>query len=152
MFEKDLGDRRLKLLNPDVVVIKELSGFDTCTERHFANLFVHASPRLTTVLNADDRASVALAANAEIRKGRTFYFSKNKALEKQIQKIGGVVSNGDEVRLYGFNAKPGRLQLRLPKIYGIAEETALMASLVAVLDLGLTKDVIAQYGATATPD
>lgn len=79
-------------------------------------LFFHALSLAlhTTVFNADERISVQLAAKDEIRKGRIFYFSKNSSLEAQIQKIGGV-SDGDEVKIFGFNLSKGSISFKLQR-------------------------------------
>lgn len=132
-----LKNKNLQKLTPDVVVIKELSAFSPEIEADYMNLYSAAGPQMTTILNADDRASVALAANATIRKGKTYYFSKNSGLEPQIKNIGGLISDGDEIRVFGFNSQPKGLELKLDRILGIDDEVALLASVAAVMDIGL---------------
>lgn len=69
-------------------------------------MFSHIGPHVDTIINADDRSAVDLAGQSQIKKGRIFYFSKNKALLSQIKKIGGVISDGEELEIFGFNLKP----------------------------------------------
>lgn len=136
--ESMLELEEVKSLNPDVVVIKNLSHFNSDLERAYLNLYGSAGPHMTTVFNADDRISVELAANTEIRKGRTFYFSKNSGLKDQIEKIGGVVSNGEEVHIYGgVTLANAPVSLKLNRKLGFDEEVALISSLAAVMDIGL---------------
>lgn len=127
---------------PDVVVIKNLSAFNGDIERSYLNLYSAVGAHMTTIFNADDRISVELAANEEIRKGRIFYFSKNSGLEDQIQKIGGVLSDGEEVKVFGFNLGKAPMSLKLNRALAFDEETALMASIAAVMDVGLDREAI----------
>lgn len=133
----------IKNIKPDVVVIKNLSHFNADVESAYLNLYSAAGPHMTTIFNADDRISVELAANIEIRKGRTFYFSKNSGLKDQIERIGGVVSDGEEINIYG-GAKQARapISLKLNRILGFDEEVALISSLAAVMDIGLESSTL----------
>jgi len=137
--EDSLRSEKVKSVMPDVVVIKNLSKFNSEIERSYLNLYNAVGPHMTTVFNADDRISVELAANEEIRKGRTFYFSKNSGLEDQIRKIGGVVSDGEDIKIFGFNLTKDAMSLKLTSMLGFDEEIALLASLAAVMDIGLDK-------------
>jgi DNA-binding transcriptional MerR regulator len=132
--EKLLSSDKIKTIMPSVVVIKNLSEMNSKIESHYLNLYSAVGPHMTTVFNADDRLSVQLAANNEIRKGRTYYFSKNSGLEDQIQEIGGVVSDGEKMNV--FSKTP--MVLKLDKVLGFDEEIALMASLTAVMETGIT--------------
>lgn len=136
--ESLLRQDEVRRLKPDVVVIKNLSHFNPNIEKAYLNLYGEAGPHMTTIFNADDRISVELAANHEIRKGRTYYFSKNSGLRDQIEEIGGVVSNGDEVNIYGGKMLARvPMSLKLNRILGFDEEVALISSLAAVMDIGL---------------
>ncbi len=125
-------------LSPDVVVIKELSTSSAEIHESYINLYGHAGPHMTTVMNADDRAVVEFAANAEVRKGRPYYFSKNSALQPQISQIGGAVVRGNVVEIYGMNQTRGVVEVKMDRVLGSVEEVSYMASLVAVMDLGLS--------------
>ncbi len=135
--EQHLNSEQARKLQPDVVVIKDLSSYDSKMEANYLGLYSAVGPHMTTVFNADDRISVQLAANSDIRKGRTFYYSKNSALEEQIKNIGGVVSDGEDISLFGFNLSKEAVKMKLEKWLGFDEEIALLASLAAVLDIGL---------------
>lgn len=129
-------------LSPDVVVIKELSQSSKAIHDAYVQLYGAVGPHMSTILNADDRAVIELAGNETIRKGRTFYFSKNSGLKPQISKIGGVVSDGEKIEVYGFNQNKGPLEVTLKRILGIDEEMSLLASLAAVMDFGLNEDTL----------
>ncbi len=129
-------------LAPDLVIIKELSQSSTKIHAAYVQLYGSVGPHMSTILNADDRAVVELAANETIRKGRTYYFSKNSGLKPQISKIGGVISDGEQIEIYGFNQNKGPLEIKLKKIMGIDEEMSLLASLAAVMDFGLNETTL----------
>jgi DNA-binding transcriptional MerR regulator len=129
-------------LSPDVVIIKELSQSSPAIHDAYLRLYGAVGPHMSTILNADDRAVIELAGNETIRQGRTFYFSKNSGLKAQISKIGGVVSDGEKIEVYGFNQNKGPLEIKLAKILGMDEEMALLASLAAVMDFGLNEDTL----------
>jgi hypothetical protein len=143
-----LVSKKIATIMPDVVVIKNLSAFNSDIERSYMNLFSAVGPHMTTIFNADDRISIELAANNEIRKGRIFYFSKNSGLESQIEQIGGVISDGDEVKIFGFNLQKGLTSIKLNRALAFDEETALIASLAAVMDVGLDR---VKFQATVRP-
>lgn len=136
-----LASEKIGAIMPDVVVIKNLSAFNADIERAYLNLYSAVGPHMTTIFNADDRISIELAANEEIRKGRIFYFSKNSGLEDQIQQIGGVISDGDEVRIFGFNLSKDTMSVKLNRALAFDEETALIASIAAVMDVGLDRAI-----------
>ncbi|MCB0414591.1 MAG: MerR family transcriptional regulator [Bdellovibrionales bacterium] len=140
--ENSLQSKKVKEIEPDVVVIKNLSQYSKETEEAYINLYSAVGPHMTTVFNADDSLSVKLAGNNTIRKGRTFYFSKNKGLEDQIKRIGGVVSDGEDITLFGFNLKKDILKYKLNTVLGFDKEVSLLASLTAVLDIGLDKEIL----------
>ncbi|MDG0814920.1 MerR family transcriptional regulator [Bdellovibrio svalbardensis] len=137
--ERYLSSDEVLAINADVIVIKSLSTHSNEVERNYLRLFAEAGPHVTTVINADDRASVSFAGNLEVQKGRIFYFSKNRALESQIQHIGGVISDGEELDMYGFNLKP-KVHLKLNRIMAYEEEIALLSSIAAVLTAGIDQD------------
>lgn len=138
--EENLQKKPISELAPDVVVIKELSRSSAKIKAAYAQLFNFAGPHMSTIMNADDRAVVELAASSFIKKGKTYYFSKNSGLQEQIQKIGGVMSDGEKIEIYGFNQCEGPVEITLPRILGIDEEVSLLASLAAIMDLGLHID------------
>lgn len=135
-----LRKEEVSKLSPDVVVIKELSQASQIVFDSYLQLYGSVSAEMSTVLNADDRAVIELAGNETIRKGRTFYFSKNSGLKPQISRIGGVISDGEKIEVYGFNQNKGPLEISLKKILGMEEEMSLLASLAAVMDFGLAED------------
>lgn len=135
--EAFLTSNKVSELRPDLVVIKNLSAFNSGIQESYLKLYRVVGPHMTTVFNADDRISVELAANPEIQKGRMFYFSKNSGLESQIQKIGGVVSDGEEVNIFGLNLSKDKFNVKLKAYKSFDEEVALLASLAAVMDIGL---------------
>jgi DNA-binding transcriptional MerR regulator len=129
-------------LAPDIVVIKELSQSSQEIQNAYLQLYSAAGPHMSTILNADDRAVIELAGSEIIRQGRTYYFSKNSGLQPQISKIGGVISDGEEIEIYGFNHSKGPLKMTLKRILGMDEEMAFLASLAAVMDFGLKEEAI----------
>lgn len=135
--ESDLKHDEIKTIHPDVIVIKNLGSHSKETQESYLNLYNDVGPHVNTVLNADDRASIDLAGKALIQKGRIFYFSKNRGLEPQIKKIGGAVSDGEDVEIFGFNLKPDIVQLKLGRILPFEDEVALLSSYGAVLTIGL---------------
>lgn len=135
--ESQLGAANIDRIHPDIVVIKDLGNFSSTTEELYLRLYDDVGPHVTTIMNADDRASVSLAGNSLIKKGRIFYFSKNRGLEPQIKNIGGVLSDGETVDLYGFNLQKPIVHLKLKNIMPYSEEIALLSSLGAVMTVGL---------------
>lgn len=140
--ERQLHSKEIAKLSPDIVVIKELSKSSKDIHNAYMQLYGSAGPHMSTILNADDRAVVELAGSEALRKGRTYYFSKNSGFQSQISKIGGVVSDGEKIEIYGFNQNAAPLEVKLMKIMGIDEEVAYLASLAAIMDLGLNEDAI----------
>lgn len=57
----------------------------------------------------------------------------------QIKKIGGVISDGEELEIFGFNLKPDPIHLNLKKIMPFNDEVALLSSLAAVMTIGFDK-------------
>jgi DNA-binding transcriptional MerR regulator len=137
--EDQLCNKDVSSLTPDVVVIKELSKSSPDIHNSYIQLYGAVGPEMCTILNADDRAVIELAGNETLRKGKTYYFSKNSGLQPQISKIGGVISDGEKIEIYGFNQSPIPLELNLKKILGIDEEIAYLASLAAVMDFGISE-------------
>ena len=140
--EEHLMAQGVSSLEPDVVVIKELSKSAPNIQTAYTNLYGAVGPHMSTILNADDRAVVELAGQEVIRKGKTYYFSKNAGLKSQISKIGGVVSDGEAVEIYGMNQSPGPVEINLQRVMGYQEEMAYLASLAAVMDLGLNREAL----------
>lgn len=138
--EKELVNKSIQKLQPDVIVVTGLGEHSTENQKNYLNLFSHVGPHVNTIINADDRAAVDLADQALIKKGRIFYFSKNKALVPQIKKIGGVVSDGEEVSIYGFNLNSEVINLKFQKIMPFSDEIALLSSIAAILTIGFTKN------------
>ncbi|MGZ3770254.1 MAG: MerR family transcriptional regulator [Bdellovibrio sp.] len=138
--ETDLKFDEIKTINPDIIVIKNLGSHSKETQEAYLKLYSDVGPHVNTVLHADDRASVDLARTELIKKGRIFYFSKNRGFEPQIKNIGGIVSDGEEVEIFGFNLKPDIVKLRLGKIMPFEDEIALLSSFGAVLTIGLKKE------------
>ncbi len=132
-----LNKKEVAELSPDVVVIKELSASAKEIHSGYLQLYKDVGPEMSTILNADDRAVVEFAANETIRKGKTYYFSKNTAMLPQISRIGGAVVRGETVEVFGMNQMPGPTEIKMQKVLGHIEEVAYLVSLVAVMDLGL---------------
>lgn len=124
-------------VHPDVIVIKGLGQHSEEIQKSYLKLYSQVGPHVTTVINADDRTSIELAKESLIKKGRIFYYSKNGNLKPQIEKIGGVVSNGEEIEIFGFNLKPEVINLKLKKIMPQEDEVALLSSLGAVMVIGI---------------
>jgi DNA-binding transcriptional MerR regulator len=138
--EWNLKSERIKILSPDVIVINNLSEHSIHLQNNYLKLFNHIGPHVNTIINADDRAAVDFAGHSQIKKGRIFYFTKNKALLPQIKKIGGVVCSGDEIQIFGFNLKKQILKFKIKQILSLSQELGLISSLAAVLTLGLKKE------------
>lgn len=137
--ENSLSSDEISKLHPDVIVVKNLGEHSTRNQKNYLKLYSGVGPHVNTIINADDRSAVELAAQAELKKGRIFYFSKNKGLVDQIKKIGGVVSDGEDVEVFGFNLKPDIINLKLPKIMTFEDEIALLSSIGAVMTVGFEK-------------
>ncbi len=54
-------------------------------------VFKNTSVSTTSILNADDKGILELAKDPVVQRGRLCYFSRKKALESQVMKIGGAV-------------------------------------------------------------
>ncbi|QDK43672.1 transcriptional regulator [Bdellovibrio sp. ZAP7] len=137
--EKFLSYEEILKINADVIVIKSVSVHSDEMEKRYLKLFTEVGPHVTTVINADDRASVSFAAQEDVRKGRIFYFTKNRALEPQIKHIGGVISSGESLEIYGFNLK-SKVEMQYKRILAFEEEIALVSSFAAVMSVGLEKE------------
>ena len=135
--EIDLSSDEINKIHPDVIVIKNLGKHSEENQANYLRLYSGIGPHVNTILNADDRSSVELANQPLVKKGRIFYFSKNKGLEPQIKRIGGVISDGEEVEIHGFNLKPEIINFKLEKIMTFEDEIALISSLGAVMTVGL---------------
>ncbi len=135
--ESELVSEEISNIHPDVIVVKNLSQHSEKLQESYLKLYSGVGPHVNTVFNAEDRSSIELAKKAQIRKGRIFYYSKNKALSEQIKNIGGVVSQSDEIEIHGFNLKSEVVKLQPKEIMAFEDEMALLASLGAVLTVGL---------------
>lgn len=138
--EPDLSSSEINKIHPDVIVIKSLGTHSEENQQNYLRLYSGIGPHVNTIVNADDRSSVELAGLPLVKKGRIFYFSKNKGLEPQIKKIGGGVSDGEAIEIHGFNLKPQLTNLKLGKIMTFEDEIALLSSLAAVMTIGLEKE------------
>lgn len=138
--ESELASIGINKIYPDVIVIKSLGEHSDENQQNYLHLYSGIGPHVNTIVNADDRSSVELAGLPLVKKGRIFYFSKNKGLESQIKKIGGVVSDGEDIEIHGFNLKPQMTNLKLGKIMTFEDEIALLSSLAAVMTIGLEKE------------
>lgn len=139
--EKDLSSQDVLRIHPDVVVIKNISAVDASVTDLYLKLYAEVGSHMNTVINADDRASVSLVEHQQIKKTRYFYYSKNKALLNQIRKIGGVVSDGEELEIYGFNLQKN-VNLKLDRILSFEDEIGLLSSLAAVMTVGLNEKTL----------
>ncbi len=138
--EADLVSEEINKIHPDVIVIKNLGEHSEQTQANYLKLYSEVGSHVNSILNADDRSSVELAGNPLLKKGRIFYFSKNKGLEPQIKNIGGVISDGEEVEIHGLNLRPGVTHLQLKSIMTFEDEIALISSYGAVMTVGLEKE------------
>lgn len=129
-------------LRPDVVVIRRLGDFSETRAKAYLRLYQGIGPHMATVLNADEMTAIEFAKLPTVQKGKIFYFSKNAALRGQISRIGGSVSDGEEIRLFGWNHRPEEWTMPLKKALSFDHETALMASLTAVMDIGLAPEAL----------
>ncbi len=133
--EANLKDEGVSLIRPDVFVVKNLSEHSEENTEKYMRLFSAVGPHVTTIFNADDRASIQLAGQEEIRKGRIYYYSKNGNLEKQIRHIGGVMGDGEEVKIFGLNMKKEIQEFKLDRILAHEDEMAYLASVGAIMNL-----------------
>lgn len=134
--ERDLVSENFGKINPDVVVIKGLEKRSEKTKKSYLKLYAQVGPHVNTVINADDRSAVELAEQSLLKKGRIFYFSKNGSLKLQIEKIGGVIGDGEEIEIFGFNLKPDVINLKMTEIMTQEDEVALLSSLAAIMTVG----------------
>lgn len=140
--EKDLLTDDFSKIHPDVIVIKGLGKYSDEVQNAYLKLYTQVGPHVNTVINADDRSAVELANQTLLRKGRIFYFTKNGNLKSQIEKIGGVVSDGEELEVFGFNLKPDVINLKLTEIMTQEDEVALLSSVAAIMTVGFeSKDL-----------
>lgn len=145
LHEKDLGGRAVSGLNPDVVVIRNVGGVSKGVVNQYLQFYANVGPHMATVFNADDRASIEIAKSPVVQKGKIYYFSKNSGLKDQIEAIGGTISDGEEITVYGFNRrKSADLNIKVEKIRPHREEIALIAALTAVMDIGMQPENIAR--------
>lgn len=134
--ESDLIADEFSKIHPDVIVIKGLGKHSDEVQNAYLKLYTQVGPHVNTVINADDRSAVELANQALLKKGRIFYFTKNGNLKSQIEKIGGVVSDGEEIEVFGFNLKPDVINLKLTEIMTQEDEVAFLSSLAAIMTVG----------------
>ena len=137
--EKDLASDDVLRVQADVIVIKNISSVDESVQANYLKLYAAVGGHMNTVVNADDRASLELVASPIIKKTRYFYFSKNKGVLSQIKNIGGVVSSGDDIVIFGFNMKK-KVSLKSTSILSFEDEVGLLSSLGAVITVGLNED------------
>ncbi|MGE5086748.1 MAG: MerR family transcriptional regulator [Bacillota bacterium] len=137
--ERDLIHNGVSDINADVIVIKSISNHTADIEEKYLRLYAQVGPHSSTVINADDRASVALAGNEILQKGCIYYYSKNRALEPQLKNIGGILSDGEDLEIFGFN-RNSTVRLQLNRILGFQEEIALLSSYAAVIAVGLQEE------------
>lgn len=140
--EKYLLSEDFNHLHPDIIVIKGLGENSELVRRSYLKLYSQVGPHVTSVMNADDRSVVELASEGLIKKGRIFYFSKNGNLKSQIKNIGGVVSDGEDIEIFGFNMRPEIIQIKLKKIMTYDDEMAYLSSLGAIIELGFDARLI----------
>lgn len=145
VHEDLLKNKLMSKIEPDIVVIKELSKSLKTVHDSYLQLYNSVGPHMLTILNADDRAVVEFAGNEVVRKGQTYYFSKNSGLAPQIKKIGGVVSDGESVEIFGFNQAKESLTIKFDRIMGYDEEVSLLASYATVMNLGLEIKAISNF-------
>ncbi len=134
--EKDLVSENFDKINPDVIVIKGLEKRSEEIKNCYLKLYTQVGPHVNTVINADDRSAIELAEQSLLKKGRIFYFTKNGSLKPQIEKIGGVIGDGEEIEIFGFNLKPDVVHLKIPEIMTQEDEVALLSSLGAIMTVG----------------
>lgn len=143
IHEKNLGGARVKELNPGIVVVKNVGNYSPELITQYLQFYGGVGPHMATVLNADDRASIEIAKSEVVQKGKIYYFSKNAGLKDQIEKIGGIVSDGEEINIFGFNrSKDGLLNIKIREILSHNREVALLAALAAVMDIGMKPENI----------
>jgi DNA-binding transcriptional MerR regulator len=136
--ERELTNSQLKTLNPDVIIINNISTFSTEAINNYLNLYEQAGSHMMTVFNADDCISLQLAAEQQVRKGATYYYSKNKGLEAQIMNIGGVISNGHEILAHtGHFNGPKKINCKFKNVLSLNNEVNILAALTATMDIGL---------------
>ena len=142
--EKQLSTTEVENINPDIVVVKNLGEYSKALVDKYLRFYRNVGPHMATVLNADDRASIEIAKSKIVQKGKIYYFSKNSGLKDQIEKIGGIISGGEEINIFGFNRTPGisPMNIKVSQILSHDQEVALLASLGAVMDIGLSPDKI----------
>lgn len=135
--EENLGDKGVENLAPNVIVLNSVSGSDSAIQENYLRLYNFVGSHVTTVIHAEDQALLEIVSNKRIRDTYYQYYSKNRALEKQIKKIGGLVCSGSEISLYGYNLQKETVHLKLESRLGFADELALLSSITAVMKLGL---------------
>lgn len=140
--EEHLKKPEVEALSPDIVVIKEISTSSSEIHAAYLQLYKTVGPDMTTVLNADDKAVVEFAHNETLRKGKTYYFSKNAAMESQIRRIGGAICQGERIEVFGMNQSSEAVEIKLNRVLSHVEEVAYLASIVAVMDFGLRPEHI----------
>lgn len=134
--EKNLILDDLSKVHADVIVIKGLEENSEEVRNGYLKLYTQIGPHVNTVINADDRSAIELANQPPLKKGRIFYFTKNGNLRSQIEKIGGIVSDGEEIEIFGFNLKSEVINLKLNEIMTQEDEIALLSSLGAIMTVG----------------
>ncbi|QLY25492.1 MerR family transcriptional regulator [Bdellovibrio sp. KM01] len=138
LCENDL-DKNVKSINADIIVVRSIGGISEDIEKKYLQLFEGVGPHVSTIIHADDAAGLAIARHKQVQKGRIYYVTKNGNLEPQMKKIGGVYSDGEEMKIFGLNWTP-LTELKTSRAYSFQEELSLMYSLCAVLHMDLKKD------------
>lgn len=121
-------------LRPEVILIRNFGPDSKANGERYLRLYAGVSDATTTILNADDRSSIEFAKESVVQKGRIYYYSKNSELCEQIRKIGGVVSEGEGIEMFGSGACS---RVKLENILSYREEISLLASWAVVMDMGL---------------
>lgn len=138
--EEHLGDEGVESLAPNVVVLNSVSSDSEEVQRRYLRLYNHVGSHVTTVIHAEDQALLRIVSHERIRGSYYQYYSKNRALEKQIKNIGGLICSGDEISIYGYNLQKEPVHLKLEKRWGFNEELALLSSIAAVMNMGISPE------------
>ncbi len=133
-------------INPDIVLINNISSSSSKNLADYLKLYSESGGHMLTVFNADDSLSLELAANSEVRKGATYYYSKNEGLKEQILKIGGLISNGQDLegRTGHFNELIN-INWKFEKKLSFSEEVNVLSALLATLDIGIKKEHLVNF-------
>ncbi len=98
-------------------------------------IFKNTDKDTTSILNADDKAILELARDPVVQKGKLFYFSRKKALESQIMKIGGAVLIGSQIKVR-IGPEIEYYSVEHSKIKGVHNYENIMAAILAARENG----------------